>query len=75
MEVCVSDFRTRLKAYLDLLCTGEDKVVKVTRQRGEDVFVIPQSYLASMTTKEFKELQRQARLKSYYDKLTDSEES
>lgn len=68
MDITCSEFRQNLKQYMDLLY--EKKVIiKVTRQRGGDAFVISEEQLARMTTKEFKELQRRARLTKYAEMM------
>lgn len=72
MDISYSEFRQHLKQYMDLL--GEDEtVIKVTRQRGGDAFIISEEQLAKMTTKEFKELQKRARLTKYMEKMLPSD--
>lgn len=72
MDISYSEFRQHLKQYMDLLLEKET-VIKVTRQRGGDAFIISEEQLAKMTTKEFKELQKRARLTKYAEKMYQSD--
>lgn len=72
MDISYSEFRQHLKQYMDLLLEKET-VIKVTRQRGGDAFIISEEQLAKMTTKEFKELQKRARLTKYMEKMLPSD--
>lgn len=66
MESNYSDFRQHLKMYLDQL-SEKKEIMKVTRQRGGNVYIIPDEVIYEMSSDDFRKFQQQARLVKYFE--------